>query len=274
MKKHLTMTRFVLVLALVLVSLLIVSCGSSAPATTAPEEAAAPTTPPEPTSPPEPELEGDVVRGGLLYDEWWAALGVDAPTDDQPLWATQTTNTRSGADTWRCKECHGWDYKGVDGAYGSGSHQTGFTGVLNAASMSTEELLAWLDGNSNPDHDFSTVMDEVALNTLATFIQEEAADISAFVNDDKTVNGDPASGKALYDGTCATCHGVDGKKINFGSEDEPEYVGTLAADNPWEFFHKASFGQPGAPMPAGKALGWTMEDIADLAAFAQTLPIE
>jgi len=38
-----------------------------------------------------------------------------------PLWATQSSNTRSGKDTWRCKECHGWDYMGVDGAYGSGS---------------------------------------------------------------------------------------------------------------------------------------------------------
>jgi thiosulfate dehydrogenase len=199
---------------------------------------------------------------------------MDAPTDDQPLWATQSTNTRSGADTWRCKECHGWDYKGVDGAYGSGSHQTGFPGVLDAVSMSTEELLAWLDGSTNSDHDFSGVMDEVALNALATFIQTETTDTSPFINADKTVNGDPASGKALYDGTCASCHGVDGKKINFASEEEPEYVGTLAADNPWEFFHKASLGQPDAPMPVGRALGWSLEDIADLTAFAQTLPTE
>src|SRR3989304_6104209 len=63
--------------------------------------------------------EGDPIRGGLLYDQWWDVLEVDAPAEDQPLWGTQTTNTRSGADSWRCKECHGWDYKGVDGAYGS-----------------------------------------------------------------------------------------------------------------------------------------------------------
>ena len=75
-------------------------------------------------------------------------------------------------------------------------------------------------------------------------------------------------------GTCAACHGVDGKKINFGDRDDPEYLGTVAAGNPWEFFHKVSFGQPGAPMPAGIALGWTPEEIADLAAFVQTLPTE
>jgi mono/diheme cytochrome c family protein len=218
----------------------------------------------------EPALSG----GGKLYDMWWEVLGVDAPAEDQPLWATQTTNTQSGADTWRCKECHGWDYKGVDGAYGSGSHMTGFTGILSAASMSADELMAWLDGRTNTDHDFSQVMDEAALNALVTFIQQETTDIAAYVNNDKTVNGDPTHGRQLFDGTCAACHGVDGKNMNFGNEDEPEYVGTIAADNPWEFFHKASFGQPGVPMPAGRALGWTLEDVADLLSFAQTLPRE
>jgi thiosulfate dehydrogenase len=217
----------------------------------------------------DPALSG----GGQLYDKWWAVLGLDAPEEDQPLWATQSTNERSGDDTWRCKECHGWDYKGVDGAYGSGSHMTGFTGVLDSSSMSADELLAWLDGTTNPDHDFSAV-DELGLNALVTFLQQEMADISGFVNDDKSVNGDPANGKEMFDGTCASCHGVDGKKINFHDPDDPEYVGTVAAGNPWEFFHKVSHGQPGEPMPAGLALGWSLEEIADLAAFAQTLPTE
>lgn len=221
------------------------------------------------TFPEESPLSG----GGLLYDKWWSALGLDEPSEDQPLWTTQSTNERSGADTWRCKECHGWDYKGVDGAYGSGSHKTGFSGVLDSSTMSAAELLAWLDGTTNPDHDFST-MGEVGLNAMVDFAQQEMTDISGFVNDDKSVNGDPASGKEMFDGTCASCHGVDGKKINFGGPDEPEYLGTIAADNPWEFFHKVSFGQPGEPMPAGLALGWSVEEIADLAAFAQTLPAE
>jgi hypothetical protein len=65
---------------------------------------------------------------------------------------------------------------------------------------------------------------------------------------------------------------VDGKKINFGTDTEPEFFGTVAADNPWEFFHKATLGQPGEPMPRGLALEWTLEQIADLLAYAQTLP--
>jgi mono/diheme cytochrome c family protein len=219
---------------------------------------------------PEPFLSG----GGQLYDQWWVVVGAEAPEDDQPLWSTQSTNERSGADTWRCKECHGWDYMGVDGAYGSGSHSTGFAGIFDAASMSSDELLAWLDGRNNPDHDFSGLMEDFALNALVTFIQQEMADITPYVNADKTVNGDPANGRDMFEGTCAACHGADGKKINFGDDAEPEYVGTVASDNPWEFFHKASFGQPGAPMPSGEALGWSMEQIADLLAYVQTLPAE
>lgn len=216
----------------------------------------------------EPAISG----GGLLYDMWWAVLGAPEPTTDQPLWKTQTTNTRTGADTWRCKECHGWDYKGVDGVYGSGSHQTGFPGILDAASMSSEELTAWLTGQKNPDHDFSQVMGEAYLNALVTFIQQETFDSASYINADGTVNGDAARGKVKFEQTCAACHGVDGKNINFGTEAEPEYVGTVAADNPWEFFHKASFGQPARSMPAGIGLGYTMEDRANLAAYAQTLP--
>jgi thiosulfate dehydrogenase len=214
-----------------------------------------------------------VSGGGQLYDKWWAVLGLDEPGEDQPLWATQSTNERSGKDTWRCKECHGWDYMGVDGAYGSGSHMTGFAGVLGTSSMSAEELLAWLNGTTNPDHDFS-IMDEVGLNAMVSFLREEMADITGFINDDKSVNGDPAIGKEMFDDTCAACHGVDGKKINFGDDDDPEFLGTVAAGNPWEFFHKVSFGQPDAPMPSGIGLGWSAEQIADLAAYVQTLPSE
>jgi thiosulfate dehydrogenase len=213
-----------------------------------------------------------VSGGGQLYDAWWEVVGADKPTTDQLLWKTQSTNTRTGADTWRCKECHGWDYKGVDGAYGSGSHKTGFKGVLGAASMSGDDLTAWLTGQKNPDHDFSQVMGEAYIQALVAFMQKETFDSAPYINADGTVKGDPAHGQVKFEDTCAACHGVDGKQINFGDAAEPEYVGTVAVENPWEFFHKASFGHPGVPMPAGVALGYTLEDRANLAAYAQTLP--
>ncbi len=213
-----------------------------------------------------------VTEGGRLYDKWFQALDMDAPAGDQPLWATQTTNTRAGGDTWRCKECHGWDYKGKDGAYGSGSHLTGFPGLMDATTMSAADLTAWLTGGKNPGHDFSPYLGEAQINMLVAFIQKGIVDTSPFINADKTVHGNAQHGKSLFLSTCARCHAGDGKKINFGDASEPEFLGTVAADNPWEFFHKGSFGQPGAPMPAGLNFGWTLQDIADLLAFVQSLP--
>jgi len=216
-----------------------------------------------------------VTEGGVLYDKWWKAVGVDAPEGDQPLWALQTTNKRSGADTWRCKECHGWDYKGKDGAYGEGSsHYTGFPGILDAASKSAEELAGWLNGTANPDHDFSAYLSEEQIAMLVAFMKEGMVDMAKYINADKTVNGDPAKGKTLFNRGCKRCHGEDGKTINFKDEAHPEYIGTIANENPWEFFHKASFGQPGEHMPAGLNFGWTPQDIADLLSYAQTLPEE
>jgi len=215
-----------------------------------------------------------VAFGGLLYDKWWSAAEVDAPDSDQALWATQTTNTRSGSDTWRCKECHGWDYMGVEGAYGSGSHLTGFPGVLASQGSSPDEIIAWIAGTTNADHDFSAMGDE-AVAVLADFLSEGLVDVSPFIDDDKlAVGGDAANGESLYGDTCSGCHGDDGRNINFGDEDDPDYVATIAIDNPWEFIHKVRAGQPGTKMPAGIDLGWSMQDVVDVLTFAQSLPTD
>lgn len=221
-----------------------------------------------------PPLSNDYLGGGVLYDHWTAAIGVDEPEGDHPLWKTQTTNTRSGKDTWRCKECHGWDYRGVEGVYGSGSHRTGFKGIMDAVTMSEDDLLAWMDGTKNPDHDFSVFFDDAQLMMVVDFVQRGVKDTTPYINADKTVNGDAGRGKELFENTCKECHGEDGRVFNFGSVDAPEYVGTIAADNPWEFWHKVSFGQPNTNMPSALKNGWPMQDIADVLAYAQTLPGE
>ena len=155
----------------VLVVLALVACSPATPAATdvsldSTAEAPAGVTP-------LPTLTNDYIGGGVLYDDWMHALGADVPEGDQALWKTQTTNTRTGKDTYRCKECHGWDYKGVDGAYGSGSHLTGFKGVIAASSMSEEDLLAWLDGSKNADHDYSVFLQDVELKMLVDFLKKE-----------------------------------------------------------------------------------------------------
>jgi len=82
--------------------------------------------------------------------------------------------------------------------------------------------------------------------------------------------GNPRRGAQFFQTICAVCHGFDGKAINFHSADDPEYVGTVAADNPWEALHKIRFGQPGVGMIALTAL--SMGTLVDILSYAQTLP--
>lgn len=259
MRRSIRISLFIAVIG----AIVLAGCGGAATPTAEPM--------PEATVPP---LSPDYLGGGLLYDHWTAALGMDEPAGDHPLWKTQTTNTRTGKDTFRCKECHGWDYKGVDGVYAAGSHMTGFPGLMGAPAMSAEDLLAWMDGTKNPDHDFSVYFDDTQLAMVVDFLQKGLTDTSPFINADKTVNGDAVHGKELFTNTCQACHNADGKAYNFGSDDEPEFVGTIAADNPWEFFHKISYGQPGTNMPSALKNTWSLQDIADVLAYAKTLPTE
>jgi thiosulfate dehydrogenase len=215
-------------------------------------------------------LVGDAVQGGLLYDKWWKVLGLDEPAGDNPVWARQATNERSGGDTWRCKECHGWDYQGADGAYASGSHFTGFPGLFGS-SLGVEALVAQIGGETDPDHDFSAMGDQ-AMADLAALISGALEDYGQFIAEDKAVAGDLANGEALFASTCVACHGADGTQINFHDADDPTFVGTIAWDNPWEFMHKVRFGQPGTPMPSANANGWSLQDVVDVVAYSQTLP--
>jgi mono/diheme cytochrome c family protein len=163
----------------------------------------------------------DLVVGAQLYDKWYAALGVPAPQGDMPIWSRQSTNTRSGAETWRCSECHGWDYKGVDGAYASGSHQTGFPSlILTTADMTEEEIIAHLKGENDPAHDFSNYLDENAMGQLAVFLKEGLIDDSEYIDPVSlnVINGNLEHGNELYNSTCAECHGEDGTTIIFRFE--------------------------------------------------------
>jgi thiosulfate dehydrogenase len=219
----------------------------------------------------EPATDDSIVRGGLVYDKWWeAADGASEPTEDNPLWSLQSTNTRSGADTWRCKECHGWDYKGIDGAYASGSHKTGFAGVYDAGmTAKAADILEIMKGGDSAGHDFSTVMGDEALQDVANFLTEGLIDDAKYINYSTkgVIGADLTNGKKLYDGACAACHGADGWMIDFGDEG----VGDLANGNPWETLHKIRFGHPGTAMPSSIKNGWSTEDAADVLGYAQTL---
>ncbi len=220
--------------------------------------------------------QASITRGAMLYDNWFATLGVDAPAGNMPIWGRQATNTRSGEDTWRCVSCHGWDYQGKDGAYRQGSDRyTGFPGVYAAAqSKSVDQLVAALSGAGDPEHDFSPYLDEASLNDLAGFLKDSLVDDAEFI-DPQTLavkGGDAAHGETLYNAQCASCHGADGATLPFRFEGRDATLGTLAVVDPWRFLHKTRFGTPGTQMVIGYDLGWTAQDGRDVLLYAQGLP--
>lgn len=46
----------------------------------------------------------------------------------------------------------------------------------------------------------------------------------------------------------------------------------IAIENPWEFQHKVRFGQPGTDMPLLAKESMTLEALANLGAYVQSLP--
>lgn len=79
-------------------------------------------------------LEWTIAAGGRIYDNWWEALDREEPEGTNP--AYPASGKQEGPATWRCKECHGWDYQGADGIYRQGSHFTGIKGVMGVAARS------------------------------------------------------------------------------------------------------------------------------------------
>ena len=219
----------------------------------------------------------DLVRGGLLYDKWWDVNGSATPSSDfDPIWASQSTNARSGGDTWRCKECHGWDYIGKDGRYSGGSHYTGFNGVMDASSNSHAAIFDAIK-DAGGDHDLSDQLSDADVLDLVKFITEGLFDMYAYIDPVTYAGtGNATNGGTLYATNCEFCHGADGKNFDFESEDGVQGVGWLSNDNPQEVFHKIRWGHPGSlgtaeEMPSMVYLGLTDAEIGHRLTFVQTV---
>lgn len=188
-----------------------------------------------------------IAEGGRLYDKWWQEYDLTEPTTTHP--AYPASGKKKGSDTWRCKECHGWDYRGKNGAYGKGSHFTGIIGIQNYAGKPVNSIVKIL---KDKNHQYDTVMLDRALRLIALFVSEGQIASTDFVNDKtKKAKGDRKIGKHVFADKCVRCHGTEGNDINFGDIVEPEFVGTVASNNPWEAIHKIYNGHPGSMMGPG-----------------------
>ena len=221
------------------------------------------------------DVPGDPLAGAKIYDNWMLALDQPPPAGDQPLWRRQDHNQRNGVVTWRCVECHGWDYKGADGAYGSYStYYTGFPGLQDVIGASQSEVRRWLDGSIDPDHNFLPLVGTTALDDLAAFLRTQQVNMDLLINPSTGESlGDKNKGRDIYNANCQSCHGDTGRKLQFGTALEPLFLGDLAVAEPWQTVHKIRFGTPTNPrMPSSEEQNWSLNMVANVLAYLQTLP--
>ena len=214
-----------------------------------------------------------IARGGQLYDKWWTVLDVKAPPMTHRSYPLEGRDR--DATTWRCKECHGWDYKGRDGAYGKGPHRTGIIGIRGKAGAKTEDIAKILRDRT---HGYPpSWLPDSAVEWLARFVSAGQINMDRYIDrNTRKVKGDADRGAKYFQTVCSICHGQDGKMLNLANADDPTlaqgpvYVGTVAQEDPWRTLHKIRNGQPGTPMISLIALD--VEDQVNILAYLQTLP--
>ena len=208
------------------------------------------------------EEDSTLVRGGLLYDKWYKVIGADKPTSDHPAYPKDKKYAGKPDANWRCKECHGWDYRGSAGAYSSGKHFSGIKGIDGMQGADPAKVVAVLKGSA---HGYGDALSAEDLNALAMFVAKGQVDMDRWIDRaSKQPKGDAARGVAYYNTVCANCHGMDGL--------EPKEMKPFGAQmgNPWEVMHKILNGQPDENMPALRVFDHQIA--ADIMAHMTTLP--
>lgn len=216
-------------------------------------------------------LIADIKQGGLLYDDWITIKKVTI-SKRHPLYPKK--GVIEASKTWRCKECHGWDYLGDKGSYRKGFHYTGIKGILDARTKPPQELFDALT-NRSMKHDFTENLNLSYSDvwSLVKFIKEGLIDIYSVTNLNGSIKGDPGNGRKLYARYCNDCHGHDGNKINFREYLEGTHgIGWESNGDPQETLHKIRWGHPGINHSSMIADNMHSDkDTLDLLSYCQTL---
>jgi len=254
------------------------------------------------TLPAEEAIVASINRGGRLYDNWIREKETLPPRGSNPTFPAGRRDIVFVETTWRCKECHGWDYRGRDLIHKQGERRTHIKGIERMAGADAEEIVAILkDKNhrfmksSGPrqatpgvgDRKFpdaliavlddqayeyrrrgpaGELMDERDLRDIANFVSRGQIDMDKYI-DRKTgkSKGNPAGREIFYQTVCAKCHGATGADL-----DNMLPLGNVARGDPAAALHKIANGHPAGKMPALRVLG--MGVLADVLAYLQSLP--
>jgi mono/diheme cytochrome c family protein len=209
---------------------------------------------------PTQNLAASIASGGRLYDDWQGATG-GRQAVPHPSYPAKSHYASVPAVTWRCKECHGPDYKGNQGQYASGNHATGIKGIRAMAGADPEQIIAIL---RNRTHLFGGVLKYRDLQDLANFVSRGQVDMDTFIDPrTRQARGDARRGETFYQTMCVGCHGREGR---FTAK---RFLGTRARQDPWESLHNILNGHPDENMPALRELDQKV--VTDILTYVQSL---
>jgi len=203
-----------------------------------------------------------IAHGARMYDDWQVETSAQRQSLPHPAYPPKAHFAADAPTTWRCKECHGWDYAGNQGHYATGHHATGIKGIRGMAGADPARIVAILrDGT----HRYDAVLKARDLLDLANFVSAGQINMNAAIDQRGRARGNGARAEAHYRTICATCHGVDGQRIITAPP-----LGRMARTNPWEGLHKIANGHPNEKMPALRKLDQQL--LIDILAHLQGLP--
>jgi mono/diheme cytochrome c family protein len=206
-------------------------------------------------------LAASIANGGRLYDDWQVHTGGQRQALPHPAYPPNAYYASSASETWRCKECHGWDYKGYQGQYANGSHATGIRGIRALAGTDPEKIIALLRSSS---HLFGAVLKHRDLQDLANFVRYGQIDMDTLIDPRTGLSrGDATLGAAHYRSMCAGCHGLEGRFV------AKRHAGRVTREDPWHSVHNMLNGHPDDTMPALREIDPKV--ISDILAHMQTL---
>lgn len=204
-----------------------------------------------------------IARGGRLYGDWIKETGRSAPREVHPAWTGPAP--ASPGDTWRCRDCHGWDYQGKDGPAARVS-------PVPAGGMALREgappaaIMAILTDDTHRYGGKLTIRD---LSDLAAFVSQGQFRMGWAIDPDKaSFHGRGEGYGDHYQTLCASCHGATGTAVRTMSP-----LGRMVRENPWRALHNVLNGHAGESMPPMRVFPPDMA-AAILAYVENTLPNE
>jgi len=207
-------------------------------------------------------LAASIANGGRLYDDWQVHTGGQRQALAHPAYPPKAYYASASAETWCCKECHGWDYKGNQGQYAKGNHATGIKGIRALMGAEPQRTVSVLRSNT---HHFGAVLKHRDLQDLANFVSYGQIDMDTLIDPRTALSrGNALQGATHYRSMCAGCHGQEGHFV------AKRHVGKVSRDDPWHSVHNMLNGHPDDTMPALRELDPKV--ISDILAHLQTLP--